>query len=206
MEKSQRSEDVPFKKQRMQHVLTQSVSLSAPVAPTHTEIPPTAAVLPMSHPSHPAPQMGHVGLSTGSVTSSQQDLQAKILSLFNSGSGVSAAPSVPAAPQPQSYGSMAPAPSTNPPRQVMPGPPAGGNQGYMAPAGRMPMAQPVQRHPTSTAGINFDNPSVQKALDTLIQSGPPLPIVGGAVSQQPTRRQAPDMGQAPPMSMYPQQY
>lgn len=172
-------------------------------------MPPTAAVLPMSHPSHPAPQTGHVGLSTGSVTTSQQDLQAKILSLFNSGSGATA-PSMPAAmptaPQPQSYGSMAPAPTANPPRQAMPGPPAGGNQGYMASAGRMPMVQPVQRHPTSTAGINFDNPSVQKALDTLIQSGPPLPLVSAVVSQQPTRRQAPEMGQAPPMSMYPQQY
>lgn len=187
--------------------LTTGVHVPAPVAPAHTDMPPTAAVLPMSHPSHPAPQTGHLGLSTGSgtsaSTSNQQDLQAKILSLFNSGSGASVAP---AAPQPQSYGLMAPVPSTNPPRQAMPGPPLGGNQGYMAPAGRMPMAQPVQRHPTSTAGINFDNPSVQKALDTLIQSGPPLPLVGAAASQQPTRRQVPDMGQAPPMSMYPQQY
>lgn len=202
----------------MQQVLIKSVSptagvhVAAPTGSVHTDLPPTAAVLPMAHSSHTAPQTGHLGLSTGSGTSvntssnNQQDLQAKILSLFNSGSGVQAASSIPAAPQQQSYSSMAPATSSNPTRQAMSGPPLGGNQGYMAPAGRMPMAQPLQRHPTSTAGINFDNPSVQKALDTLIQSGPPLPLVNAAVSQQQTRRQAPDMGQAPPMSMYPQQY
>lgn len=196
-------EDFPLNQhKKMWHVLTQSVSFPAPVVPTHSEMQPTPVVLPVAHPPHPAAQTGHVSLSAGSVTSttSQQELQAKILSLFNSGSGASAAPSMPAAPQPQSYSQMAPAPATNPSHQAMPGHPVVGNQGYMAPAGRLPMAQPVQRHPTTTAGINFDNPSVQKALDTLIQSGPPLPLVGGAVAQQPTR------SQGPPLSMYPKQY
>lgn len=142
-------------------------------------------------------------------TSNQQELQAKILSLFNSGSGASAGSSVSAVPQSQAYGSLGLSHGQNLPRQVMPGPPLSASHGYMAPPGRMPLTQNVQRPPSSTAGINFDNPSVQKALDTLIQSGPPLPLVSAVsavASQQQPSRQAPGMGQAPPMSMYPQQY
>lgn len=167
-------------------------------------------MLPLSHSSHVGPQSSHLGLSTASSvtanTSNQQELQAKILSLFNSGSGASGGSSVSAVPQSQAYGSLGPSSAQNPPRQAMPGPPLSASQGYMAPPGRMPL---TQRPPSSTAGINFDNPSVQKALDTLIQSGPPLPLVSAvaaAASQQQSSRQAPGMSQAPPMSMYPQQY
>uniref|UniRef100_A0A8C3A1W0 Nuclear receptor coactivator 5 n=1 Tax=Cyclopterus lumpus TaxID=8103 RepID=A0A8C3A1W0_CYCLU len=57
--------------------------------------------------------------------------------------------------------------------------------------------------PSSASGINFDNPSVQKALDTLIQSGPSLNhLVSPAAAQQPPT----SMGQVPPLSMYPRHY
>lgn len=177
----------------------------------HADIPPTAAGLPPSHSSHIPPQSSHLGLSAGSSASAnpnhQQELQAKILSLFNSGTGASAGPGGPATLQSQAYGSLGPSPSQNPPRQAMPGPPPSGSQGFIPPPGRMPVAPGGQRPPSSASGINFDNPSVQKALDTLIQSGPALnPLVGAGASQQPPPRPAPGMGQGPPMSMYPQHY
>lgn len=154
-------------------------------------------------------QSSHLGLSVGSSatanTSHQQELQAKILSLFNTGTSASAGPRVPLAPQSQSYGSVGLPQTQNPPRQSMPGPPASGSQGFNAPSVRMPVAQ-GQRAPTAS-GINFDNPSVQKALDTLIQSGTSLtPLVGAAMSQQQPPRPAPNMGQIPPMSAYPPHY
>lgn len=43
--------------------------------------------------------------------------------------------------------------------------------GIRPPANRVAAPQGLQRAGT---GINFDNPSVQKALDTLIQSGPTI--------------------------------
>ncbi|KAK7916469.1 hypothetical protein WMY93_012230 [Mugilogobius chulae] len=79
-------------------------------------------------------------------------------------------------------------------------------QGYGALPGRM--APPPHRPPNPSAGINFENPSVQKALDTLIQSGPSLNhLVGPGAPQHPAPRPGPGMGQAPPpMSMYPRPY
>uniref|UniRef100_A0A672FFT6 Nuclear receptor coactivator 5 n=1 Tax=Salarias fasciatus TaxID=181472 RepID=A0A672FFT6_SALFA len=53
-------------------------------------------------------------------------------------------------------------------------PPAAAAQGYGSPPGRLPAQPAVQRAAPPSSGINFDNPSVQKALDTLIQSGPSL--------------------------------
>uniref|UniRef100_A0A8C6T802 Nuclear receptor coactivator 5 n=1 Tax=Neogobius melanostomus TaxID=47308 RepID=A0A8C6T802_9GOBI len=124
------------------------------------------------------------------TSSNQQELQAKILSLFtNSSSAASAgAPPVP----PQGYGAMA---ASSMPAQNPPGPRYGPPPSHMAP--------PVHR-PANP--INFDSPSVQKALDTLIQSGPSLNhLVGPGGPQQPPPR--PGMGQAPPpMSMYPRPY
>lgn len=164
-----------------------------------------------SHSSHIPPQSSHLGLSAGSsapaTPSHQQELQAKILSLFNSGTGGSTGPGMPSNPQTQAYGSHGPPPSQNPPRQPMPGLPPSGSQGFIPPPGRMPVAPGGQRLPSATSGIDFDNPSVQKALDTLIQSGPALtPLVNAATSQQPPPRPAPGMGQVPSMSMYPQHY
>ncbi|KAG8007612.1 Nuclear receptor coactivator 5 [Nibea albiflora] len=187
--------------------LASSGHVSAPVA-VHSNIPASAAGLPPpSHPTHAPPQSSHLGLSAGSSASAnpnhQQELQAKILSLFNSGSGASSGVGMPATSQPQGYSSLGPSPSQNPPHQTMPGPPPSASQGYGTPPGRMPVAPGGQRPPSSTAGINFDNPSVQKALDTIIQSGPSLShLVGAGASQQPP----PGMSQVPPMSMYPRHY
>ncbi|XP_078105154.1 nuclear receptor coactivator 5 isoform X9 [Sander vitreus] len=192
--------------------LAATVHAAAPAA-VHHDVPPSAAGLPpASHSTRTPAQTSHLGLSAASGASAnpshQQELQAKILSLFNSGSGVSAgAGGPPSTSQPQAYSSLGPPPSQNPARPPMPGPPAVGSQGYGTPPGRMQVPPGVQRPPTSASGINFDNPSVQKALDTLIQSGPSLNhLVGPAGSQQPPPRSAPGMGQIPPMSMYPRHY
>ncbi|XP_030584577.1 nuclear receptor coactivator 5 isoform X4 [Archocentrus centrarchus] len=204
-----------LKDKRTRLVRSAADPLAAPVhvgppAAVHHDVPPSAAGHPPS--TLTPPQSGHLSLSAGSSTSAnpshQQELQAKILSLFNSGSGqltgtsgLSSAPS-----QSHSYGSLGQPPSQNPARPPMPGP-APGSQGYSNPPGRMPVAPGGQRPPASASGINFDNPSVQKALDTLIQSGPSLNhLVGSGASQQPPPRPSPNMGQAPPVSLYPRHY
>ncbi|XP_068170798.1 nuclear receptor coactivator 5 isoform X2 [Antennarius striatus] len=202
-------------------LLNAAVHVPAPSS-GHPDIPSSTAGLPQpSHSTLMPPQSSHLSLATGSSASAnpnhQQELQAKILSMFNSGSGLSAASGASTGPQSQGYGSLGLSPAQNPPRQPMPGPPAAGSQGYAPTPGRMPVtfAQGGQRAPSSTAGINFDNPSVQKALDTLIQSGTSLnPLVGVGVgvgvgtgaSQQPPPRPAPGMNQVPSMSMYSQHY
>uniref|UniRef100_A0A1A7WFW4 Nuclear receptor coactivator 5 n=2 Tax=Iconisemion striatum TaxID=60296 RepID=A0A1A7WFW4_9TELE len=175
------------------HILRQDAPPSAAGPPPSS----THAPLPSSHPS--AVQ------SSPANPSHQQELQAKILSLFNSGSGPSSGMPASSAPQSHSYTSLGPSPV--PSRPSMPSASSVAAQGYSAPPGRMPVAPGGQRPPSSASGINFDNPSVQKALDTLIQSGPSLNnLVGSGVSQQPPLRSAPSMGQAPPMSMYPRHY
>ncbi|XP_026161778.1 nuclear receptor coactivator 5 isoform X3 [Mastacembelus armatus] len=192
--------------------LAAAVHVAAPAA-AHHDVPPSAAGLPpSSHSTHTPPQPTHLGLSGGSNPSAnpnhQQELQAKILSLFNSGSGVSTgAGGLTSATQSQAYGSLGPSPSQNPPRPAMTGPLPAGTQGYGNAPGRMPVTPGGQRLPSSASGINFDNPSVQKALDTLIQSGPALNhLVGAGAAQQPPSRQGSGMGQVPPMSMYPRHY
>ncbi|XP_041080603.1 nuclear receptor coactivator 5-like isoform X2 [Polyodon spathula] len=163
----------------------------------------------------------------------QQELQAKILSLFNSGAPP---PGVPP-PSTQGYGSsmssqnpgvsqgvpppsmskmptsasqvpsmmqaMNPRAALRPP--VMPpgvpppyGPPPGRMSGPSGGAG-------VQRSSTGGSGINFDNPSVQKALDTLIQSGPSINHLVSPGSQQ-VPRPGQGMGQATTMGHYPRHY
>lgn len=195
-------------------LLPAGVHGAAPAA-MHLDVAPSAAGLPpASHSALAPPQSSHLGLSAAPSAaanpSHQQELQAKILSLFNSGSGVAAgAGGPPSVSQPQAYGSLGPAPPQTqvPPRPAMMVPSAGGSQGYGAPAARMQVAPPGgQRLPVAASGINFDNPSVQKALDTLIQSGPSLnhlvsPAAAAAAQQPPA-----GMGQAPPMSMYPRHY
>lgn len=147
--------------------------------------------------------------SAQSSSSHQQELQAKILSLFTSSTGSAAGgASSGSSGQMQGYGSMGPSslagPSQNPPRPAMP--PSAGGQGYGAPPSRMPPT--AHRPPSTSSGINFDSPSVQKALDTLIQSGPSLNhLVGPGASQQPPPRPGLGVGQGPPpMSMYPRPY
>ena len=193
-----------------------TVHVSAPAA-GHADIPPTAAGLPApSHPSHLPVQSSHLGLSATSGAPAnpnhQQELQAKILSLFNSGSGVATGPRGPVSTQqPQPYSNLGPALTQSAPRQAMPGPPAAA-QGFGPPTGRMPLAS-AHRAPITTSNINFDSPSVQKALDTLIQSGPSLtPLVNAAAAaaaaaaQQAAQRPAATMGQVQPMSTYPPHY
>ncbi|NXX41728.1 NCOA5 protein, partial [Tricholaema leucomelas] len=155
-----------------------------------------------------------------SSSTPQQELQAKILSLFNSGAAAAAvANSSPAAstgtagttpnqnfagvagaqPRPQmGAGNLnqaqqrlqtpstqlpaLPGPSRNagprPGAPPQPQPLYGQHQNRLPAPGSIPAQRPV------SSGINFDNPSVQKALDTLIQSGPALShLVSQTVAQ-----------------------
>ncbi|XP_062272246.1 nuclear receptor coactivator 5 [Scomber scombrus] len=186
---------------------------AAPSAASHHDIPLSSAGLPPSHSTHTPSQSSHLSISAGpspsANPSNQQELQAKILSLFNSGTGVSGAAGGPlsaASSQSQIYGSLGPSSSQSQTRLPMPGPPPAGSQGY-GQSGHIPVTPGGPRPPSAASGINFDNPSVQKALDTLIQSGPSLNhLVGSGTSQPPPPRSAPSMGQVPPMSMYPRHY
>ncbi|NXU11056.1 NCOA5 protein, partial [Pardalotus punctatus] len=179
-------------------------------------------------PSSQAHQGSQPLVSTPSVPVSsstpQQELQAKILSLFNSGAAAAAAAAVANSGPPASAGSSGstpnqnfanlaggqprpaqmnagnlnqaqqrlqtpstqlpalPGPSRNPgPRPGAPPQPQplyGQHQTRLPAPGNVPAQRPV------SSGINFDNPSVQKALDTLIQSGPALShLVSQTVAQ-----------------------
>ncbi|NXK11667.1 NCOA5 protein, partial [Herpetotheres cachinnans] len=158
-----------------------------------------------------------------SSSNPQQELQAKILSLFNSGAAAaaaavanssSAASAGTSGGNPnQNFANMASSqarsaqmsagnlnqaqqrlqtPSTQlpalqgPSRNAGPRPGAppqaqslyGQHQNRLPAPGNVPAQRPV------SSGINFDNPSVQKALDTLIQSGPALShLVSQTVAQ-----------------------
>ncbi|NWZ27339.1 NCOA5 protein, partial [Asarcornis scutulata] len=151
----------------------------------------------------------------------QQELQAKILSLFNSGAAAAAVANSSSATSAgtsggtpsQNFASMAsgqarsaqmsagnlnqaqqrlqtpsaqlpalqgpsrnagPRPGAPPPAQAL----YGQHQNRLPAPGSVPAQRPV------SSGINFDNPSVQKALDTLIQSGPALShLVSQTVAQ-----------------------
>ncbi|CAH2302486.1 Nuclear receptor coactivator 5 [Pelobates cultripes] len=158
----------------------------------------------MSQPMSSAPQ------TQQSLSNPQQELQAKILSLFNSGSQANINPVGPvgasvAAPN-QGYGNVGNSqprpgqmntsplgqmqrnqPAMNqhpnvmgvgvPIRNTVPRPggplPSQAVYGQLQNRAQVPVNIQGQR-PAGSAGINFDNPSVQKALDTLIQSGPAL--------------------------------
>lgn len=145
---------------------------------------------------------------------SQQELQAKILSLFNSGTvaanSSSASPSVAAGnTQNQNFSTAANSQpqqrsqaSGNQPPGILgqagsarnmgprPGAPSQGLFGQpstlLAPASNLASQRPV-----SSTSINFDNPSVQKALDTLIQSGPALSHLVSQTTAQVGQPQAP---------------
>lgn len=145
---------------------------------------------------------------------SQQELQAKILSLFNSGAvaanSSSASPSVATgSSQNQNFSTAAnsqpqqrPQASGNQPPNIVgqagsarnmgprPGAPSQGLFGQ--PSSRLaPASTMASQRPVSSTGINFDNPSVQKALDTLIQSGPALSHLVSQTAAQVGRPQAP---------------
>ncbi|XP_019492584.1 PREDICTED: nuclear receptor coactivator 5 isoform X3 [Hipposideros armiger] len=145
---------------------------------------------------------------------SQQELQAKILSLFNSGTvaanSSSASPSVAAGnTQNQNFSTAANSQpqqrsqaSGNQPPNILgqagsaqnmgprPGSPSQGLFGQ--PSSRLaPASNIASQRPVSSTGINFDNPSVQKALDTLIQSGPALSHLVSQTTAQVGQPQAP---------------
>ncbi|KAM3921331.1 nuclear receptor coactivator 5 isoform 2-T2 [Leptodactylus fuscus] len=172
-------------------------------------------------------------------TPNNSELQAKILSLFNSGtsasSSVNANPSSSGATTApgQNYGNMPSVqraaaqidvPSLGPSGQrsqpIVNQHPNSMTQGdtvrnAASRPGPSPQVQnmygqlrpqaasnvPNQR-PGASAGINFDNPSVQKALDTLIQSGPLSHLVSQTAGQ--TVRSGPP--QQPSMGSYPRHY
>ncbi|NXX52571.1 NCOA5 protein, partial [Scopus umbretta] len=180
-----------------------------------------------SLPSSQAHQGSQPLVSAASVPVSssnpQQELQAKILSLFNSGAAAAAA-AVANSSSAASAGTSGGTPNQNfanmasgqarsaqmsagnlnqaqqrlqtpstqlpalqgPSRNAGPRPGAppqaqslyGQHQNRLPAPGNVPAQRPV------SSGINFDNPSVQKALDTLIQSGPALShLVSQTVAQ-----------------------
>ncbi|KAM4741436.1 nuclear receptor coactivator 5 isoform 4-T4 [Anableps anableps] len=201
-----------LKDKRTRLVRTSEDPLTAHSAPavTHRDVLPSAAGITPSSLSTSQPSHLSASATASANPSHQQELQAKILSLFNSGSSpISGSTAVSqGTPQSHSYSSLGPSPSQNPSRPPMPGMASGGSQGYGVPLSRLPPATTAQRLPAATSGINFDNPSVQKALDTLIQSGPSLNnLVGPGSATSLPQRSAPSMGQGPPpMSMYPRHY
>ncbi|NXQ85998.1 NCOA5 protein, partial [Nyctibius grandis] len=176
-----------------------------------------------------------------SSSNPQQELQAKILSLFNSGAAAavaavanssSAAPAGTSGSTPnQNFANMASGqarsaqmgagnlnqaqqrlqtPGTQipalqgPSRNAGPRPGAppqaqslyGQHQNRLPAPGNVPAQRPL------SSGINFDNPSVQKALDTLIQSGPALShLVSQTVAQGRTGSSAQQ-----PMGSYQRHY
>ncbi|NWU53296.1 NCOA5 protein, partial [Dromas ardeola] len=180
-----------------------------------------------SLPSSQAHQGSQPLVSAPSVPASssnpQQELQAKILSLFNSGAAAAAAAvansssaasastsggtpnqnfanmaSGQARSAPISAGNLNQAqqrlqtPSTQLPALQGPSRNAGPRPGappqaqslYGQHQNRLPAPTNVPAQRPVSSGINFDNPSVQKALDTLIQSGPALShLVSQTVAQ-----------------------
>ncbi|NXA43052.1 NCOA5 protein, partial [Eudromia elegans] len=151
----------------------------------------------------------------------QQELQAKILSLFNSGAAAAAVANSSSAASAgssggtpsQNFANLASSqarsaqmstanlnqaqqrlqtPSTQLPALQGPSRNAGPRPGAPPPAqslysqhqNRLPAPGNVPAQRPVSSGINFDNPSVQKALDTLIQSGPALShLVSQTVAQ-----------------------
>ncbi|TFK02246.1 tRNA-dihydrouridine(47) synthase [Platysternon megacephalum] len=215
-------------------------SLGAPSGSSMT----SQASLPSSQTHQSTQPLASATSATVSSTNPQQELQAKILSLFNSGAAAAAAAAAVAnsssaastaasgGTQNQNYANVASnqaravqlsAASLNQSQQrtQVPGPQLPALPGSTRNTGPRPGAsQPPQVHygqhqnrlpapsniavqrPVSSSGINFDNPSVQKALDTLIQSGPALShLVSQTVAQGRVGPSAPQ-----PMGSYQRHY
>ncbi|KAK3575004.1 hypothetical protein QTP86_019663 [Hemibagrus guttatus] len=88
----------------------------------------------------------HLPAASATTTNQQQELQAKILSLFNSGSGSSVSQNQAAVSQSQGYGSTQ----------------------------NSSLSSSTLGSRELELGLTLTTPSVQKALDTLIQSGPAI--------------------------------
>ncbi|XP_051986813.1 nuclear receptor coactivator 5-like isoform X3 [Xyrauchen texanus] len=188
-----------------------------PPAATHEAAQPTQTLPGSAQPTYSSLSM-HTHLPTVptpvSTANQQQELQAKILSMFNSGTGATSAANPVPVPQLQSYTSKLGPQSTGLQSSLATGMPkiaAIQPQGMINP--RTSLRPPLPRLPgpprssaTSGTGINFDNPSVQKALDTLIQSGPINHLVSMGGSGQASRP-GQGMDQGPPsMSHYSRHY
>ncbi|XP_016312688.1 nuclear receptor coactivator 5-like isoform X3 [Sinocyclocheilus anshuiensis] len=185
--------------------------LSAPAQPAYTSLP--------LHSTHLTPA------SAPAAPNQQQELQAKILSIFNSGSGTSSVSSPTLAPQMQGYSSSL-GPHTAGLQSSHAAPAATGMPKIAAvqPQSSIMNPRPALRPPgarmagptgaprpavTTGTGINFDNPSVQKALDTLIQSGPINHLVNMGSGAGQGIRSAQGMGQSmdpSPISHYSRHY
>ncbi|CAM2102168.1 unnamed protein product [Caretta caretta] len=215
-------------------------SLGAPSGSSMT----SQASLPSSQTHQSTQPLASATSATVSSTNPQQELQAKILSLFNSGAAAAAAAAAVAnsssaastaasgGTQNQNYANVASnqaravqlsAASLNQSQQrsqvpgtqlpVLPGstrntgPRPGASQPTQVHYGqhqnRLPTPSNIAvQRPVSSSGINFDNPSVQKALDTLIQSGPALShLVSQTVAQGRAGPSAPQ-----PMGSYQRHY
>ncbi|XP_016352242.1 nuclear receptor coactivator 5 isoform X2 [Sinocyclocheilus anshuiensis] len=201
-------------------------TVTHPPSATHEPSQPTQALSAPAQPAYTSLSLHSTHLTPASApaaTNQQQELQAKILSIFNSGTSSVSSPA-PAA-QIQGYGSSLGPQTTGLQSSHAAPSPAGGmpkiaavqpqssmmnpRPGLRPPGARMagPTGPPRPAVTTGT-GINFDNPSVQKALDTLIQSGPINHLVNmGSVGQG--TRSAQGMGQSmdpAPMSHYSRHY
>nr|DBA27821.1 TPA: hypothetical protein GDO54_008277 [Pyxicephalus adspersus] len=181
-------------------------------------------------------QLGSSAAALQSTSNSQQELQAKILSLF---SGASTAPnpagSSASVTSIQNFGNMSntpqrssssvdagilgPAPQRSQPtagqlpnslsagaavRSAAPRPGASQMQSLYGqhPNRNQAPGNISGQRPGASVGINFDNPSVQKALDTLIQSGPALSHLVGQAAGQAGRGGPPQQ----PMASYPRHF
>ncbi|KAJ8260455.1 hypothetical protein GJAV_G00182380 [Gymnothorax javanicus] len=219
-----------------------TASLTAAPSGLEASSPPTQTLPSVGLSAHPVPHSAHAAhlppasgvtasaVSSASATSSshQQELQAKILSLFNSGSGAAAAPApayvgpmgtTPTLMQPSSPAAvaaaaaaaalaskMAPQSGLVSARPALRAPTvAGAPSPYGAPSSRMSVPQVSTRPSASGAGINFDNPSVQKALDTLIQSGPSINHLVNPLNPA-APRPVQGLGQSPALGHYGRHY
>ncbi|XP_062853567.1 nuclear receptor coactivator 5 isoform X2 [Trichomycterus rosablanca] len=131
------------------------------------------------------------------TTNQQQELQAKILSLFNSGTGSSMTQSLTSAPQSQGYGSTQTTslPGSSLSNSILPTHDSqslmNSQVGGQATGNRMSAPQGPRR----ASGNNFDHPSLQKAIDTLIQSGPAISQLVNSTSQRVGQGMSQSMGQ-----------
>ncbi|XP_056406357.1 nuclear receptor coactivator 5 [Hyla sarda] len=200
------------RKERMLALTGEPISsqLSRPLGTNSGPALESSSTLASSQAMQVTPQLSSGAPAAQTPSSSQQELQAKILSLFNSGSSTSAVNANPTSSgattaQGQSYGNVAsvqraavqmdvssigqsvqrsqPIVNQHPGSLTQgeavrsaasrPGPQSQMQNMYGQLRPQAPNNVAIQR-PGAPVGINFANPSVQKALDTLIQSGPAL--------------------------------
>lgn len=183
-------------------------------------------------------QLSSATAAPQTTSSSQQELQAKILSLFNSGaSTASNVNTAGSAGSNQNYGNLSntqqrptvsmdagilgPPPQRSQQTSSQLSNPMGAGLAIRSAAPRPGLSPQMQnlygqlqnrvqgpgsvpgQRPGASSGINVDNPSVQKALDTLIQSGPALSHLMGQAVGQALRGGPP---QQPNMASYPRPF